>query len=238
MQILMDIIGYFEEKCKCEIPDIEDCRPEKCPRCGILSRGNGILQVIGHGTYDRWACIPNSVKIKIRRFLCKKCRKTCSVLPHGLLPRFQYSAHIILLCLLQFYVDGKTEASVISNVLQDKGKKSFGFIRRWGTKFLTNAYLWGWLGNQLGVRKNTKPSRHQIRLYIDRFLLNYKDYVGSNQTLETAQIVQISLSEMVFDKKKAFRSFHIQHETKTSSVPLTKQFAANTQYKEHQKNPP
>ena len=112
------------------------------------------------------------------------------------------------------------------------------FIRRWGTKFLTNAYLWGWLGNQLGVRKNTKPSRHQVRLYIDRFLLNYKDYVGSNQTLETAQIVQISLSEMVFDKKKAFRSFHIQHETKTSSVPPTKQFAANTQYKERQKSPP
>ena len=69
MQLLKDIIGYFWEECKCEIPDIEDCRPTKYPRCGILSRENGILWVIGHGTYDRWACVPYSIKIQIRRFL-------------------------------------------------------------------------------------------------------------------------------------------------------------------------
>jgi len=69
-----------------EYPDLE-----RCPNCGQKER------LWGHGYYRRTLAeqgpLPN---LLIRRYFCPHCRKTVSLLPWFLLPRFQYSRATIL----------------------------------------------------------------------------------------------------------------------------------------------
>lgn len=83
------------------LPSVDELRPGCCPLCEQPSRElGGGLQVVGHGTYRRQAlgltggC--REMLIWIRRFLCRACGRTISVLPDSLYPGRWYSAALIL----------------------------------------------------------------------------------------------------------------------------------------------
>jgi hypothetical protein len=80
-----DVQGYVREFAHLSIP-----RPRCCPHCEALDR------LIGHGSYPRNAVDPrHSTPIRIKRFLCRVCQKTVSVLPTFCLPRRHYQTATI-----------------------------------------------------------------------------------------------------------------------------------------------
>jgi len=65
-------------------------RPEKCPHCGQKSC------MIGHGYYWRKPRDQLQVyRLKVKRWLCKECKRTVSVLPNFLLRYRHYLLEVI-----------------------------------------------------------------------------------------------------------------------------------------------
>ena len=72
------------------LPSVEALRPTCCPYCGHVAQQPSKLGVVGHGTYTRQVLglISRSrqLMIWVRRYLCRGCQKTISVLPDALSP--------------------------------------------------------------------------------------------------------------------------------------------------------
>ena len=209
------IIGWEEPKDNPEsaenrppVPDINAARPDSCPSCGEPARRDGAFTLVGHGWYERWAKIPQGLRIRIRRFLCKRCGKTCSVLPHWLLPRYEYTAPVILSSLQDYYGGEKTAAAVTAEFGLSEAKNGWRTLRRWSSAFLLSATLWGWLGARLGAGKDTNRSREQVRILLARFFVSFADRVEHNVAPDIARVVRQSLGHMVFDGKEARSSIH------------------------------
>ena len=131
---------WFEEL---DIP-----RPAKCPHC------QGIDPFIGHGFYwrrplDRW----RDFLIRIRRWLCKACRRTVSILPSFLLRARRYLLTVIGQVVTARFEDdaswgqieqqGTTEALGLSPVEgNDDSVPSERTIRRWCRSFDEQAPRW------------------------------------------------------------------------------------------------
>ena len=155
MIVLMRIIGWEAPEDNLEspenrppVPDVEAARPDSCRCCGAPARDCGKLVLVGHGWYERWVNIPQGIKIRIRRFLCKRCGRTCSVLPHWLLPRYTYTAPVILSSLRDYYIANKTAAATTTGFGMSQPKHGWRTLKRWGCAFLLSASLWGWLGTR------------------------------------------------------------------------------------------
>lgn len=70
---------------------------ERCPKCNDL--------MIENGFYERFIITDKgkSYPLYIRRYRCKHCNKTVSILPSFLLPLFQRSLKAIFQCLIDYY---------------------------------------------------------------------------------------------------------------------------------------
>jgi hypothetical protein len=189
-------------------PDVEASRPDFCPCCDAPAWYCGKLLLVGHGSYKRWASIPQGIKIRIRRYLCRRCGGTCSVLPHWLLPRFHYTAPVILSSLKRYFVDGETAAVVTKGFGLSHPKHGWGTLRRWGRAFVVSTILWGWLGAQLGVRKDRSRSRQEVRIHLERFMRSFTDRVRPNVVPAIPDIVRLSLNGRVFGGGKSWSSLH------------------------------
>lgn len=82
-----------------QLPDIDLVRPPSCPNCKQPARQGGRVWLWGHGSRWRSVVLPGTapgrcrlVACWVRRFRCRQCHKTCSVLPDGVLLGFVYSA--------------------------------------------------------------------------------------------------------------------------------------------------
>jgi len=113
----------FDPKCRPEeyqqqgksypFPDLTQ---ELCPQClsDLLKR---------HGFYSRWLCaIGFSGEIRIRRFLCKTCGKTVSLLPSFAHPRMSHSILFIIVVLSRFYLDEASVTQALKIFYQDTGQ--------------------------------------------------------------------------------------------------------------------
>jgi hypothetical protein len=181
---------------------------------------------------------PQGERIRIRRFLCKRCGTTSSVLPHWLLPRFQYPATLILLSLLRYYVHAETAAAVTAEFALSEVKSGWSALRRWGSGFLRHTALWGWLGKQLGVRKEEAWSRERVRVLLERFVRGFKGRTPGSRTLTVSEIVQLSLSGMVFDRGRAWSSLHARGGEKAASGPERVRSGSPTQGAGRPRAPP
>lgn len=77
-----------------QTPSVDRVRPLCCPRCDAPARPVGEpLQLWGHGIRER-LCLgalrfgqaPQRLVIEVRRFLCQRCERTCTVVPRGVCP--------------------------------------------------------------------------------------------------------------------------------------------------------
>jgi hypothetical protein len=238
MIILKSIIGWLEQKNNPQPPDIEKSRPDLCPLCKQTVRENGILWIIGHGTYRRWAYTPAAIQVFIRRFLCKNCRKTITVSPHWLLPYYQYTTVVILSCLKKYFLEQKTakEATAELNVNQDKQR--WGLLYRWGKGFSHRLPLWSWLRPLLGIPHEEKYSREKLRIYVERFFRHFQDRCEPGKTPDIYQIIQLSFAERRFDRHETGVLYHIESGGQSSLIPQKARFSPHTNHKGLTRAPP
>jgi hypothetical protein len=76
------------------LPSTDAVRPKVCPWCDAPSRPVGeSLVLVGHGTRSRQCLGPLELTgpaemhiLRIRRFLCRACERTCTVVPREVCP--------------------------------------------------------------------------------------------------------------------------------------------------------
>ena len=94
MQILHPFAGSIQEYAE-EIADPNRYRPDHCPQCqaahGLTAHGFYRRTLVDAG-FDGW--------IRVRRYLCRPCRRTVSLLPRFALPYLRFSVMVIALFLM------------------------------------------------------------------------------------------------------------------------------------------
>jgi len=102
MQILHRFAGsiqyYFDE-----IADPDRYRPDHCPQCEAKR------PLTGHGFYRRTLVDATfDGVIRVRRYLCRSCKRTVSLLPEFALPWLRFSISVIALFLAARLLNGLT----------------------------------------------------------------------------------------------------------------------------------
>jgi Domain of unknown function (DUF6431) len=105
MQILHPFAGsiqqYFEE-----ISDPDRYRPDHCPQCDARQ------SLTGHGFYSRTLVdVVFDGLIRVRRYLCRLCKRTLSLLPEFALPWLRFSLSVISVFLVVRLLKGLSLAA-------------------------------------------------------------------------------------------------------------------------------
>lgn len=105
-------------------PSVEVARPACCPRCGAAARPTGdLLGLVGHGLrmrQVRGAIEPRGPAVVhalwIRRYRCRPCSATVTVVPRGCVPARHYGAAAIALACVLYGLGGETLSSTRARV--------------------------------------------------------------------------------------------------------------------------
>jgi Domain of unknown function (DUF6431) len=102
VQILHPFSGSIERYSE-EIGDPDRYRPDHCPQCEARH------PLTGHGFYRRTLVdVTFDGIIRVRRYLCRFCRRTVSLLPEFALPWLRFSVSVIALFLVARLLTGLT----------------------------------------------------------------------------------------------------------------------------------
>ena len=102
MQILHPFVGSVQQYCQ-EISDADRYRPDHCPQC------EATRPLTAHGFYSRTLVDTElDVAIRVRRYLCRCCRRTVSLLPEFVLPYLRFSITVVALFLIARLLRGST----------------------------------------------------------------------------------------------------------------------------------
>ena len=105
MQILHPFAGSIQQYSE-TITDPGHYRPDHCPQCEAKH------PLTGHGFYRRTIVgVAFDGVIRIRRYLCRACRRTVSLLPEFALPWLRFSIPLIALFLVARLLKGLTLAA-------------------------------------------------------------------------------------------------------------------------------
>jgi transposase-like protein len=102
VQILHPFSGSLQQYEEA-IADPNRYRPDHCPQCEAGQ------PLVGHGFYSRTLvdAASDSV-IRVRRYLCRSCRRTVSLLPEFALPYLRFSVSVIAAFLIARLLEGRT----------------------------------------------------------------------------------------------------------------------------------
>ena len=126
MQILHPFSGsvrQYEE----EVSRPERYRPDHCPQCQARQ------PMMGHGFYRRTLVdVGFDGTIRVRRYLCRSCKRTVSLLPEFALPYLRFSMAVISLFLMARLLEGRTlkEASASASQPHMPYQRGQFWIRR------------------------------------------------------------------------------------------------------------
>ena len=135
-------------------------RPKQCPHCGVVGR------MIGHGCYVRRKPLQATADpprpVKIRRWKCKACKHTTSLLPDVLHRYRHYVMAVIAQTLLWRYVLGWTWVAIQTGLsdMAALGMPSLDSLMRWGKAFEENALQW--LNGMLMVLAVVRPQVSEL----------------------------------------------------------------------------
>jgi hypothetical protein len=94
VQILHPFAGSVQQYAE-EISNPDRHRPDRCPQCQAQHR------LIAHGFYGRTLVDTYfDGQIRVRRYLCRSCKRTVSLLPEFALPYLRFSVSVISLFLV------------------------------------------------------------------------------------------------------------------------------------------
>jgi hypothetical protein len=146
------------------LPSVEELRPHACPLCARAARPPGErLGIVGHGTYLRQVLggRAKALVIRVRRYLCRGCERTISVLPDALLPRRWYAGTVILLALTLSLLCGVSAREVRRRLGEPGEASGWKTLARWQRQLFSP--LWSWVGAQLGCAGCPGADREQRR---------------------------------------------------------------------------
>jgi hypothetical protein len=107
---------------------------------------------VGHGSYLRQVLgrlsAAKALVIRVRRYLCRGCERTISVLPDALLPRRWYAGTAILLALTLSLLCGVSAREVRRRLGEPGETPGWKTLARWQRQLLSS--LWSWMAAQLG----------------------------------------------------------------------------------------
>jgi transposase-like protein len=121
MQILHRFAGSIQQYAQ-ELSDPGRYRPDHCPQCGAL------LPLTAHGFYTRTLVeIVFDGMIRVRRYLCRGCKRTVSLLPEFALPYVRFGIGSIALFLVARLLLGRTlkaaaEAAQLATMPYQRGQ--------------------------------------------------------------------------------------------------------------------
>ena len=102
----MQILHPFTGSIQCYLEQIADAdryRPDHCPQCAANH------PLTGHGFYQRTLVdVAFDGVIRVRRYLCRCCKRTVSLLPEFALPWLRFSLSVIALFLAARLLTGLT----------------------------------------------------------------------------------------------------------------------------------
>lgn len=154
MQIVHAVVSAVDALQDAALPPLDEVRPASCPECGHAAHGGERLGIVGHGSYERHVLgVPSAekqVRIRVRRFRCRGCRTTISVLPDVLHPRRWWGAWVIVEALvlhLVLAIASREIAARLELVLAEPVWRAPG---RWRRQLLDR--LWRWWAPSLGAR--------------------------------------------------------------------------------------
>lgn len=102
MQILHPFSGSLQQYDEA-IADPDGYRPDHCPQCQARQ------PLRGHGFYRRTLVEAGfDGAIRVRRYLCRSCKRTVSLLPQLALPYLRFSVSVIALFLVARLLEGRT----------------------------------------------------------------------------------------------------------------------------------
>jgi transposase-like protein len=102
MQILHPFTGSVRQY-EAEISHPDRYRPDHCPQCQARQ------PMVSHGFYRRTLVdLGFDGTIRVRRYLCRSCRRTVSLLPEFALPYLRFSVSVIALFLVTRLLQGRT----------------------------------------------------------------------------------------------------------------------------------
>jgi transposase-like protein len=105
MQILHPFAGSIQRYSE-EIADPDRYRPDHCPQCAAKH------PLTGHGFYRRTLVdVAFDGFIRVRRYLCRSCKRTVSLLPEFALPWLRFSVSVVALFLTARLLAGLTLAA-------------------------------------------------------------------------------------------------------------------------------
>jgi hypothetical protein len=105
MQILHPFAGSLQQYSEA-ISDPDRFRPDHCPQCEAKE------PLAGHGFYQRTLVdVAFDGVIRVRRYLCRLCKRTVSLLPEFALPWLRFSLTVISLFLVARLLQGLTLAA-------------------------------------------------------------------------------------------------------------------------------
>ena len=114
MQILHPFRGSIQQYVA-EIPDPHRYRPDSCPQC------QAGCPLIAHGFYHRTLVdVAFDGVIRVRRYLCRLCKRTISLLPDFALPYLRFSLSVISLFLVARLLAGISAGSFGFAVFKSK----------------------------------------------------------------------------------------------------------------------
>ncbi len=148
------------------IPSVDEIRPAYCPSCGHAAHETGsTLGIVGHGTYPRQVlgfAASRSLVIRIRRYLCRGCTKTISILPDDLLPWRWYASTAIMAVLVGVLLLGRSVADLRESIGPGERTPHWTTPTRWRSALLER--LWSWKSVELGGFTGIEPGERLRRL--------------------------------------------------------------------------
>lgn len=150
-------------------PKVEVDRPEACPLCHTAG------QMIVHGRYPRQKPLEATPEppqpVKVRRWLCKACRKTTSMLPASrIFHRYrQYTWAVIGAALIRRFVlrqtwaQTRSEAELSQMPAEVAPAPSVDSLRRWCKAYA--GYAQDWLKATLVVLATVWPQLAQLNAH-------------------------------------------------------------------------
>jgi hypothetical protein len=112
VQILHPFTGSLQQYAE-QIADPDRHRPQSCPQCQAQH------SLTAHGFYSRTLVDAGfDGSIRVRRYLCRSCRRTVSLLPEFALPYLRFSIPVIALFLVARLLQGATLAAAAAAAAQ------------------------------------------------------------------------------------------------------------------------
>ena len=165
------------------VPSVDELRPCACPMCGQPARPpESPMMLVGNGTYRRQVLglvePTEELVIFVRRYVCRGCRRSISVLPDALLPWRWYAGTAMLLALVSSLLLGQSAAAVRQCLTLSSEASGWKTLDRWQRQLL--APLWSWLAAQLGFKDHDPGAdRPQRAERLRRLLLLRGVHAGS-----------------------------------------------------------